>query len=296
MQGPCGVTFDWKKAVGYSGRYMRLELDGVYNSWCDSTTWETKTVTFAESGSHTILWDAYVNNASYETTIDNCFMVRNVTVAEIVPNVVTFDPNYSGAPDATTRNVMTGDPIGELPSATRSGHALVGWFTAAEGGTQITSATVVNANMTVYAHWMEVVSFDSTGGDANSNWTVEADGSWKSGTITHSQSTWAQVTVTGPCDVSFKWKTSSENNYDWLTLYVDGVQNDQISGTMSAWAEKTLVIATAGSHVLKLAAAGASGDDVLIDRISVTHTNAKIEAQKAGARVATMPGISANRL
>ena len=29
----------------------------------------------------------------------------------------------------------------------------------------------------------------------------------------------------------FSWKVGSENNYDWLTWYLDGVQKDRISGT-----------------------------------------------------------------
>ena len=247
VQGPCVVTFDWKKDVGSDGRYMWLKLDGEYNSKCESTEWETKSVTFTEEGEHTIFFNAYVNNASYATTENNCYMVRNIQVAELVPCVVTFDANYTGAPEATTQNYVAGDALGTTPSVARSGYALVGWFTAAIGGEQVTAETVVNANMTVYAHWKEAVSFDSTGGDAN--WTVEADGSWKSGVITHSQSTWAQVTVTGPCDVSFKWKTSSESGYDWLTFYVDDVQSGRISGD-NDWAEKSLTFES-GSHVLK---------------------------------------------
>ena len=253
VQGPCVVTFDWRKDVGSTGRYMRLELDGAYNSWCESTEWETKSVTFTEEGEHTIFFDAYVNNANYATTENNCYMVRNIQVVELVPCVVTFSQNYAGAPDATTKNYVAGDFLGTLPAPERSGYDFVGWFTDPTAGTQVTAATVVNADMTVYAQWRKTVTipvdaFDSTGGAAD--WNVEADGSWKSGAISDSQSTWVQVSVTGPCDVSFKWKTSSEGSYDWLIFYVDDAQDGRISGTMPDWEEKTLSIAD-GSHVLK---------------------------------------------
>ena len=253
VQGPCVVTFDWKKDVGYTGRYMKLELDGVYNSWCESTEWETKTVKFAEEGSHTVFWDAYVNNVNYETTDNNCYMVRNIVVAELVPCVVTFNANYSGG-ENTAKNYVAGDPLGELPVVARDGYRFMGWFTAATGGDQVTSTTPVTSTVTVFAQWQKVVvvpvaAFESTGGDAN--WSVETDGSWKSGDINDSQSTWAQVTVTGPCEVSFMWKTSSESNYDWLTLYVDGDQNDRISGEMSDWVLKSVAIGDSGSHVVK---------------------------------------------
>ncbi|MBQ4439789.1 MAG: leucine-rich repeat protein [Kiritimatiellae bacterium] len=267
VEGPCVVTFDWKKDVGYSGRYMQLELDGSYNCWCDSTDWETKTVKFAESGSHTVYWRAYVNNLNSETTENNCFMVRNIAVAELVPCVVTFNANYTGG-ENTTSNYVAGDALGELPVLAREGYMFVGWFTAATGGDMVTAATPVMATMTVYAQWKKVVevpiaTFDSTDGDAD--WFVETDGSWCSGDIDHNQSTWVQVTVTGPCDVSFKWNTSSESSYDFLTLYVDGVQNDRISGTSSDWIEKSVAITASGSHVLKWTyskdSSASSGDD-----------------------------------
>jgi hypothetical protein len=41
-----------------------------------------------------------------------------------------------------------------LPTPTRSGsYRFDGWFTAASGGTQVTTATVFSANATIYAHW-----------------------------------------------------------------------------------------------------------------------------------------------
>ena len=51
-----------------------------------------------------------------------------------------------------------GSLIGELPTATREGYEFLGWFTAAVGGTQVTSATVVTKDVTFYAHWKRVSS------------------------------------------------------------------------------------------------------------------------------------------
>ena len=47
-----------------------------------------------------------------------------------------------------------GGKLTSLPTATRSGsYSFDGWYTAASGGTQITTAYVFSANTTVYAHW-----------------------------------------------------------------------------------------------------------------------------------------------
>ena len=47
----------------------------------------------------------------------------------------------------------TNPTAGTLPTPTRSGFDFQGWFTSASGGTQVTSASTVNGNTTVYAHW-----------------------------------------------------------------------------------------------------------------------------------------------
>ena len=71
---------------------------------------------------------------------------------------VTFDPNADGGSvDTMSKTVKIGEPYGELPVQTRPGYDFLGWFTAAEGGNQVTANTVVTAttNHTLYAQWRE---------------------------------------------------------------------------------------------------------------------------------------------
>jgi hypothetical protein len=49
--------------------------------------------------------------------------------------------------------------------------------------------------------------------------------------------------------VKFYWKVSSEANYDYLRFFIDGVQKNQISGTVD-WTQVSNTI-TAGTHTLK---------------------------------------------
>ena len=67
---------------------------------------------------------------------------------------VTFNANGGTSPEAS-RQVAQGEAIGELPAATRGGWALVGWFTAKTGGTEVTAATTISKATTVYARWTE---------------------------------------------------------------------------------------------------------------------------------------------
>lgn len=67
-------------------------------------------------------------------------------------NVVTFDA-CGGTVSEPSREVKTQQPIGELPTAERAHFQFVGWFTAPEGGEEVSATTVVTGNMTCYAQW-----------------------------------------------------------------------------------------------------------------------------------------------
>ena len=108
-----------------------------------------------------------------------------------------------------------------LPTPTWSEHTFGGWYTEKTGGTKVTSPAKCTGNKTLYAHWTASGPVFVTSGDAE--WTKQADGSWKSGKITHNQETWIETTVTGPGSVSFDWKVSSEgNDYDGLDYWLWG--------------------------------------------------------------------------
>lgn len=94
-------------------------------------------------------------------------------------------------------------------------------------------------------------------------WTTSGNAAWfgqtlvthdgvdaaQSGSVTHSQTSSVQTTVSGPGTLSFWWKVSSEEWFDSLNLYVDGLLQDGLSGE-SGWRQKVAAM-TAGTHVLK---------------------------------------------
>ena len=94
----------------------------------------------------------------------------NVTVKAIFERIpttthtITFNANGGSV---TTASAATGADgrLSNLPTPTRSGsYRFDGWFTAASGGTQITTATVFTADQTVYAHWTYTGGGSSGGG------------------------------------------------------------------------------------------------------------------------------------
>lgn len=85
---------------------------------------------------------------------------------------VTFNANGGGTPSPTSKKVTYGSTYGALATISRTGHTFKGWYTAASGGTQITTSTKVSitANQTLYAQWTKnnyTLTFNAAGGSVS---------------------------------------------------------------------------------------------------------------------------------
>ena len=90
---------------------------------------------------------------------------------------VTFNPN-GGTVSPTSKTFPVNTQIGELPTPVRSGYTFDGWWTAAEGGTLVTSSTAFRNSTTIYAHWKQsfTVTFNAAGGTPASTTRTVASG------------------------------------------------------------------------------------------------------------------------
>lgn len=64
---------------------------------------------------------------------------------------VRFESN--GAGDVQPQNKKSGCAIGELPEVSKDGSVFLGWYTEADGGELVSESYVINADITLYAHW-----------------------------------------------------------------------------------------------------------------------------------------------
>ncbi len=164
-------------------------------------------------------------------------------------------------------------------------------------GTYDVSLTAYNSSGSDNETKYDYITVTSAGGDeiaeavdytsltftksGNANWTKVTDvyyyggDSAKSGTITHSQSTTIEtsVTVGSTQAVKFYWKVSSEASYDYLRFYIDGVEKTKIAGTVD-WTQVSNNIA-AGTHTLKWSytkdTSVSSGSDCgWVDKLEIT--------------------------
>lgn len=89
----------------------------------------------------------YDSNLGIKLTDENKVVLTDVGVYQI-----TFDAN--GGSCKTEKTNTAESKLLSLPVPTRSGYTFAGWFTAADGGEQITSDTVFEQNTALYAHWI----------------------------------------------------------------------------------------------------------------------------------------------
>lgn len=88
----------------------------------------------------------------------------------------------------------------------------------------------------------------------NSNWVVNANtpyqGTYSANSPVLSDNQWSNMTISlnvlSASEISFYYKVSSENNYDFLRFYIDGVEQAKWSGEV-AWAKAVFPV-QAGTH------------------------------------------------
>ncbi len=107
--------------------------------------------------------------------LDGQFKEEQVPVTAIHVRVkgevkVTFVVDQGDeAPVPESKTVTIDAPYGDLPFTSREGHRFLGWWTAREGGSEVTPETIVTvkADHSLYAQWAiesYTLTFDSAGG------------------------------------------------------------------------------------------------------------------------------------
>ena len=100
-------------------------------------------------------------------TLSNMY-IKLGTMGDTTSYTVTFDPQ-GGTVSPTSQTVPSGTAIGTLPTPQLEHYTFAGWYTDPNGGTEVTSSTIVNSTVTYYAHYNPIeytISFDSQGGSS----------------------------------------------------------------------------------------------------------------------------------
>ncbi|MCK4733861.1 MAG: PEF-CTERM sorting domain-containing protein [Methanophagales archaeon] len=118
---------------------------------------------------------------------------------------------------------------------------MVSFFVVMPASAQSLGEAVDNTALTWttggHANWFGQTTTSYYGGDAA-----------QSGDIYNHEQSWIQTTVTGPGTLTFYWKVSSEDWYDYL-IYIDGTEQDSICGEVD-WHQMRYNVGS-GSHTLR---------------------------------------------
>ena len=132
---------------------------------------QTKTVENIPATGHNwgewvVTTPATVNQPGVQTrTCSRCGATETRSyAAETV--TITYNAN-GGSVSPASVTILKNGIISSLPTPTRTGYTFNGWYTAASGGTKVTTSTSFAADATIYAQWTVItysVTFNANGG------------------------------------------------------------------------------------------------------------------------------------
>ena len=230
-----------------------------------------ETISFEDVDDDVFLCEVGVNVFAFSETDEGIFIVNRKRID--IDQVVEFDP-CGGALDKTSCTFKLGAQYVNLPKPSMDGYLFLGWFTAAEGGVGVAATDKCKTGVTkLYAHWTEYV--DPVGAviceagnltfltDGDCPWFADGDAA-RSGAIGDNGTTTLSTTVQGRGYLTFRWRTSSEWDYDCLRLRVDGDEVASISGERD-WEDFYLPVEGDGPHTVEWLytkdGSSASGED-----------------------------------
>ena len=275
VSGPDYLVFHWKVDSEQGFDILSVNIDGTEAAQVSGfVEWERKVIEIP-SGSHTVSF-TYDKDSSVSIGADAGY-VDQLALASTLPDPVITSPGAAaGAASApfsyqiTTANPATSYAAVDLPAGlsidTLSGEitgtpSVAGTFTASLTATNPTGSDTRDLDFEIFTSADAIAGAPgSLGGPVtwygtgDADWFVQSttsrDGSaMQSGAIGNSEFSSLTGIVTGPVDVTFYWKVSSEEFFDFLDLYIDGKLDRSISGEVN-WREETVSI-PAGDHFLK---------------------------------------------
>ena len=148
------VTYVYERESYHFSITDRTYIDSSSTSDGDYL-FETEIVVKAnERSGYSFKWSD--NDTNYQRTIT---LTSDLELTPIYSNnsyTITFHPD-EGVMDVDHLSVQQGSNIGEIPSVTKNGYYLDGWYTESSGGVLVNSNTVPDSDMDLYARWKKSI-------------------------------------------------------------------------------------------------------------------------------------------
>src|SRR5439155_6585767 len=151
----------------------------------------------------------------------------------------------------------------DIPGATNSSLTLTNIQIADAGGYRVMVTNNYSAVTSSIASLTVLLPVGEALDNTNLLWVASGNAAWfgqtnvtydhidaaQSGLITDNQSSSISVVVGGAGTLNFSWKVSSEEYFDYLSFYIDGIKQAGISGEMD-WQSQAYGLAD-GVHTLR---------------------------------------------
>lgn len=184
--------------------------------------WQSEIETLPEVKKDGYTFDGWTKESDPDDTLTVREVKRLEEPTKLVPKFsanITFNANGGTMSQNRQQTITLAiSSMNRLPSASRSGYNLDGWYTTATGGTKVSLSDLAkeNAPKTVFAHWT-AASIGGGGGGGGGVSTV---------TITVTEDTGAKVTPNGKVSVSVgsdkHFDIKADDGYTITDVIVDG--------------------------------------------------------------------------
>ncbi len=273
--GPTRMTYQWKVSSEQNYDYLVLTVDGYVKAYITGEVDWTQVTQDIGPGTHNVdiyyLKDEATVSGQDTGWVDELVLTPITTAPVVAAATITAYENTAlrhqiVATNAPTSYSATGLPTGLILSNSTGliygSTNQVGTFpitveaTNDFGSGSATLTLVVRSLSEGLAAAIDAPSLlINTTGDLSwgPQFLYSHDGSdaARSGAIQDLQKSEMSTSVVGPAKISFYWGISSEADYDYLRFYIDGVEQEAISGEVG-WTLREHAI-PAGTHTLKWA-------------------------------------------
>lgn len=267
VYGQAILAFRWKVSSEAGKDTLEVEDNLVLlDSISGQTDWEEKYIYITDDQEHDIVWfftkDTNDTGPVYEDAgyVDD---VRWITDVRLLDTPEMPGGSVFRQPDQPL--YLPGSAV-SLSATPLGSHSFAGWYDFFGSITlpDTTRPVVLTNSLRTYALFGQ--SFPPTALDTahagfsswlhggHANWfsqsvtSTDAFAAWQSGQVGNNQISWFQTTVSGPGQLGFFWKVSSENGYDFLSFHLDDELQEAISGEVD-WQWKTIAVPS-GLHRL----------------------------------------------
>ena len=149
------VTFDANGGTLTGDATMTTDANGNLGSLPTAPSWEGYTFTgwfdAAIGGNEITTGTSFTAN----TTVYAQWTANGDTPTPGASYTITFDANGGTLAEGVVNTRTTGKLAGVVSAPVMDGYTFVGWFTATNGGEQVTTSYVFTSDVTVYAQWTQ---------------------------------------------------------------------------------------------------------------------------------------------